>query len=387
MSRKRRRLSATTRVVVLLLVTSLVTGGVGVAAGWLIRSPAQVAAQAAPPQPSVITASVSEGSVKQEREFGGKVALGNTVALNPEPPAEVTMVMTEQTVPVGGTVEAGQVIVEVSDRPVIYLEGSVPLLRDLKLGDTGEDVVRLQEALAPWGAPYPNGIFGSATAEALRYMYAVIDYKAPEELVARKSELVFAPASTARVIAFGSSVGKTITAEKLTETPLISVTTRPLLVSTEVSEIVSQQLSLGKPVQVSGASIGNNIAGRVSNIGSATKTEDGGNKVTVQFNVDAEIAADQIDSLVNIKVLSEEKSVAGLLVPLPAIYTDADSKTFILRDAGEKPPTAEKGDEAKKPKKHQRVDVTVEETGGGFARITNAEGGIAKGDLVVVGAG
>jgi hypothetical protein len=47
----------------LVVATSLVAAAIGVAAGWFVRSPAQVAADVAPPAKSTLTAEVVEGPI------------------------------------------------------------------------------------------------------------------------------------------------------------------------------------------------------------------------------------------------------------------------------------------------------------------------------------
>jgi peptidoglycan hydrolase-like protein with peptidoglycan-binding domain len=72
----------------------------------------------------------------------------------------------------GAQLVEGQVVVEVSARPVFALQGSLPAYRDLKEGDEGEDVTQLQAALVRLGyMANADGHFGPATARAVRRLY------------------------------------------------------------------------------------------------------------------------------------------------------------------------------------------------------------------------
>jgi peptidoglycan hydrolase-like protein with peptidoglycan-binding domain len=76
----------------------------------------------------------------------------------------------------------GQVLVEVSGRPVFVLSGGLPPYRDLSLGDDGPDVAELQEALHRLG--YLAGIrrrgsLDQQTASAIAALYEDHGYRTP----------------------------------------------------------------------------------------------------------------------------------------------------------------------------------------------------------------
>jgi peptidoglycan hydrolase-like protein with peptidoglycan-binding domain len=88
------------------------------------------------------------------------------------------LVLTRRTLRPGDVVEVGSLLGEVSGRPVFALPDSVPLYRDLAIGVSGEDVRRLQEALAALGYldVKSSGYFGESTLKALRLMYRKSGY-------------------------------------------------------------------------------------------------------------------------------------------------------------------------------------------------------------------
>ncbi|MFH9728559.1 peptidoglycan-binding protein [Streptomyces sp. NPDC017254] len=83
----------------------------------------------------------------------------------------------------GDQVRAGRLLVEISGRPVIALQGAVPLYRDLKPGAQGSDVGRLQDALHRLGhatSPDNRGRFGEGTKSAVTALYDALGYEPVE---------------------------------------------------------------------------------------------------------------------------------------------------------------------------------------------------------------
>jgi peptidoglycan hydrolase-like protein with peptidoglycan-binding domain len=79
----------------------------------------------------------------------------------------------------GQSVRSGQVIAEVSGRPVIVLSGRFPAYRDIGDGDEGPDVRQLQQALrARYGTPV-TGRADHRTLADLRRLYRAIGYPVP----------------------------------------------------------------------------------------------------------------------------------------------------------------------------------------------------------------
>ncbi|MFJ2847531.1 peptidoglycan-binding protein [Streptomyces griseofuscus] len=87
--------------------------------------------------------------------------------------------MTKLNVRTGDTFRPGRSLLEVSGRPVIALQGTLPVYRDLKPGTEGNDVAQLQKALATTGHPVTGdrtGFFGPGTKSALNTLYHSIGY-------------------------------------------------------------------------------------------------------------------------------------------------------------------------------------------------------------------
>ncbi|MGW4032507.1 peptidoglycan-binding protein [Streptomyces sp. NPDC004838] len=155
-------------------------GGLG--ASLVIKSPAQVAADAKAPAQDALTAQVEHRVLVSSVITRGEVVAGQTVRVAPQiSPGEggSGAVVTKIAATARSTVGNGQVLLEVSGRPVFALRGKLPLYRDLRPGATGKDVTQLQRALRALGHATggdPDGTFGAGTKTALTAFYAAIGY-------------------------------------------------------------------------------------------------------------------------------------------------------------------------------------------------------------------
>ena len=153
---------------------------VGWAAARQIRSPAQVAADTAPPRAAAITVPVRRRSLSTQVIVRGTVRYGA-----PQPVVLATSgvkgAATKQTSsdivtqpPVkGAKLKKGDVVMTVDGRPVFALPGVVPMHRDLAPGDDGPDVGQLEQALAREGFdPGPvDGHYDAGTEAAVASFY------------------------------------------------------------------------------------------------------------------------------------------------------------------------------------------------------------------------
>lgn len=138
---------------------AILVGAVVLAAGggWLlasqIRSPAEVAAEAEPPEPSNITVEVVRTALSADVITRGDVVFDDPISLSlsgsfAQQPEQ--LVVTEA-VEVDTELAEGDVAVEVAGRPVFLLTGDIPMYRDLRPGASGDDVAQVEEALARMG--------------------------------------------------------------------------------------------------------------------------------------------------------------------------------------------------------------------------------------------
>ncbi|MCZ7528276.1 MAG: peptidoglycan-binding protein [Acidimicrobiia bacterium] len=154
---------------------AILVPAVAFALGRRVRSPEQAAAEARPPAPSLVTAPVEHRVLSQKLVFRGDVVAGTSIEIVP-PALEdgAAPVVSGVRKGAGDVVEEGEVVVVVSDRPVIALQGTVPMYRSLRPGSRGSDVEELQVALERLGYPVGGdtpGLLGRGTQQALTAMY------------------------------------------------------------------------------------------------------------------------------------------------------------------------------------------------------------------------
>ncbi|WP_282687150.1 MULTISPECIES: peptidoglycan-binding protein [unclassified Streptomyces] len=161
--------------------TAVLLSVAGVLAAQLIKSPAQAVADTAPPPPSVITAPVEQRILKDTVIIRGTVTSEQSIDVTPNVsgPDAGAPVVTRLPVKAKQSVKPGQLLLEVSGRPVIALQGSLPMYRDLKPGVSGDDVAQLQKGLAALGhrtTGDARGSFGTRTKEAVSALYEDLGY-------------------------------------------------------------------------------------------------------------------------------------------------------------------------------------------------------------------
>lgn len=156
----------------------------GLIATRFIKSPAQVAADTAPPRLAPLTAAVKNEVLHSTVVERGTITATSTHQITPLTPTQgaAAQILTGIRNAVGDAIKPGQVILEVSGRPLVALPGAVPVYRDMKPSDSGKDVTELQDALASLGKYHGGdqaGYFGAATKTAVTDFYTSIGYSTP----------------------------------------------------------------------------------------------------------------------------------------------------------------------------------------------------------------
>ncbi|MFJ2478296.1 peptidoglycan-binding protein [Streptomyces sp. NPDC087659] len=154
-----------------------VVGVGGWIAGAQMQSPADAAASHEPPVSGPVTVSVEKRKLTATVITQGAVEYGTPRAITPAGPvggadAEAAQLVTKQPKK-GARLEEGGVLMQISGRPVMVLEGKVPMYRTLGPGTSGDDVKQLQSALRRLGFD-PGGVTGDyrqGTAAAVARWY------------------------------------------------------------------------------------------------------------------------------------------------------------------------------------------------------------------------
>jgi hypothetical protein len=154
---------------------------IGWFAGQRIKSPAEIAAEQAPPEPSLITVPV------EKRELSQTLVVRGTARSNESSPLDAKstsgeLIITRLTKEAGEELDEGDVMIEVAGRPIFVLQGDLPVFRSLIPTLEGPDVRQLEEALVRLGHDpgEVDGVFDGATADAVEELYREAGYVAVE---------------------------------------------------------------------------------------------------------------------------------------------------------------------------------------------------------------
>jgi hypothetical protein len=168
----RRRLGAAVLATTAITIAAMATAS-------QLGSPADKAAETAPPPRSVLTAAVEKRVLTATVVVRGQVGAEQTVDVGGRDGTETPRIVTAVKVKYGDRVDHGQVLMELSGRPVLALRGDVPSYRDLRPGATGSDVAQLQAALASLGfvSDDRTGTYGTGTKRAVLGFYRSKGYE------------------------------------------------------------------------------------------------------------------------------------------------------------------------------------------------------------------
>jgi hypothetical protein len=162
------------RVVLAGLIAVVVLAGAGWVAAGQIKSPAQIAADTAPPTASLLTAQVERRSLSTEVIVRGTGRYGKPEAISlPSSSLKTSAQVISRIARPDQVLGERSIAMTVSGRPVFVLQGATPMHRDLGPGDSGEDVLQLERALQRAGhnPGAVDGRYDGATAGAVARLY------------------------------------------------------------------------------------------------------------------------------------------------------------------------------------------------------------------------
>jgi hypothetical protein len=162
------------RVIVAALIGVVVLAGGGWIAARQIKSPAQVAADTASPKASLVTAQVERRSLSTEVIVRGTGRYGKPQPISlPASSLKTSAQVISRIRKPDAVLHERSIAMTVSGRPVFVLRGETPMHRDIGPGDSGEDVLQLERALARfgYGPGAVDGNYDGSTAAAVAQMY------------------------------------------------------------------------------------------------------------------------------------------------------------------------------------------------------------------------
>ena len=357
-----------------LLVAMVVVVLVGLgtfAVSTFIRSPADRLASTAPPDPTLLTAPVKAGSLNNTKALTGRIVWPRLRTVVPILDPTQTSVVTGRPASVGRALGAGSVLSEISDRPVLVLLGQIPMLRNLRDGDQGDDVTRLQTALgeAGYGVSDATGKFGPSTAIALTRLYSDHGYTPPrmgddgKAVYAAKSELVFVPKLPATVVNLPYKLGDTVDGDGAIATLGIG---QPLVTATVDAALA---LKKGAAVEVAVKDRGQSWTGVVARVGPRRVPEGGSAVVNLTIRLKETVPGAYVGRAV--EITEKTQAASGLIVPISAVNSKSDGSLYVRIVKGER---------------ESVVAIKVLETAVGSARVAPASpGALKEGDEVALG--
>ncbi|MFV0427407.1 MAG: hypothetical protein ACK5KU_10290 [Beutenbergiaceae bacterium] len=171
------------RTIWVMVVVAVISLLAGIGVSQFIISPAQRAADAEPPDAGPVTVPVEMRQITTDITMRGDAVYDDATEVRIETgEIDGAAIVTGQVPEVGETVDVGNVLIEITGRPVLILPGELPVYRTLRIGSSGPDVAQLKAALLAQGISVGNAdsdVYDANTATAVQALYTAAGYPAP----------------------------------------------------------------------------------------------------------------------------------------------------------------------------------------------------------------
>ena len=374
-------------VIASVVVSSLVTW----VANEQIRSPAEVAARTAAPEPTPILVPVEEKVLvsnvvtRGTAHYRSPKRLSLTASLLKSSRQVVTSLPAR-----GARIGEGDVLLTVSGRPVFLLSGALPSYRDLGPGMSGPDVRQLELALQRAGLDpgRHDRVYDSATGAAVAALYrrhgfgpyvaddaALADLRPPEAALDASGragpgvqlpadEVVFAQGWGLQVSEVLATVGAS------PEGDLVTVTSSQVVVEGQLPVDQAKLVAPGTKVELDEPGLGLSTTGTVASVADRTGTN-GADAFHVAFRIAVQEAPPaMVGASVRVSVPVDSTGKAVLTIPVSALSLGPDGGSRVRRSVdGEL----------------SYVSVEPGLAADGFVAVTPTDGQLEAGDDVVIG--
>lgn len=311
--------------------------------GRQTRTPAQIAAHARPPAPSLITAPIQLTKPRAAFVFRATVVDDRREAVGyPDPSTGLAVVSTLEAA-VGSSISEGALLGSVSGQPVFVFSGAVPAYQTMSLGSSGVEVAELQAGLQAIGISTgedTSGHYGPGTAAAVNRFYVHYGLAPNTELVAGSSphrhpessatvplgEVTFVPTLPATVMHI-TTLGQKLATGK----PFATLGSGTLSLTTTINENTASLLRIGLVGRATSEQSDSSIAVRVIKIGTPRPAANpaAGPQVAVTFAPLNRAAATGLVGQ-NLAVhVSTGKTHLEWVVPVAALVTNADGHSSV----------------------------------------------------------
>ena len=310
-----------------------------------------------------VTAPVESRSASAMPPLQAVVTPPRTETVQPRDGGSVS-VLTASPPKVGQKIRAGDIVAEISGRPVLAFPRSVPLYRDLSVGDKGNDVRQLERTLAERGllGGQPSSRATERTRKAVNELLARAGHaKVPPGVVLPLADTVIIPDGA--TVTAAAEIGDRLDAEH----PLVTVETRGSVVTARADVLSVAFLEPGSSVTVTniqGASAEARVTSK-SAFQEATTDQPAGYDIVIAPPEGLEL---EVGDAVVISVASTGEP--QLAVPLSALRQDGDhTYVLVVPDAGQ-------------TTQPSRLDVVVDGQSDGYAILRGSS--LSVGTLVVL---
>lgn len=297
-----------------------------------------------------------------------------TEAAEQNPAAPERNVITRMIAANGNTLDPGDLLAEVSGRPIMAAPPGTPLYRDFIPGITGEDVRAVQQMLVGLGyAVNTDGVLNAPTIDAIAYWYAQLGYELPQNSTGQRSlpwkELLPLPSGELTVIATADG-GKLIGAD----TALMQVRRGNPVVQTSVNaaQVAKFRETPNVYVQFEGKSLEAEILS-IGDLETNADTNSSAHTITVACPPELVERAAEITT---VSVATAQPTAASFAVPITAISEDGKARFVRLvaaqNDTAQDNTAAADTTEGSAPP-GVRVDIEVLAIVGGWAAIAAHE--------------
>jgi peptidoglycan hydrolase-like protein with peptidoglycan-binding domain len=307
--RRRRR-----RLVWLTLGVLLIAGaGAGAWAWWAGNGtwPWTSSASTEPVAGPAATAVVELGSISATDSWDGTIDRGQPVTVTGSAEGIITRLVGQ-----GETVERGDELYRVNEQPVTLLYGTVPMFRDLGVGDGGVDVRQLEANLAKLGYTgfTVDDLYTSATAASVRAWQD--DIGAEQTGTVARGDVVFVP-DGGRVDVLWVDVGEAARPG----VAVLDITGSEQVVSLEVDVNDRDRFDVDTEVTVVLPG-GDEVAGTISKLAvvDVPSDEEGATESIAQVEIalDEQVGDDLVGATAEVIVAVEERTDV-LIVPVNAL--------------------------------------------------------------------
>jgi hypothetical protein len=332
---RRSRLARRRRVLLAVGVAAALLAVGGLIGASFVKSPQQLAADTAAPQPTVTTSPVVSQVLTSSVQMRGVVypstqydvyvsapsssssagAGGASSASSSAEASTGAVYISRLQVAAGDTIHNGEQLAELDGQPLFVLAGTVPAWRDLVPGESGPDVAELQDALGSLGyydGGDTAGYFGAATQDAVALYYEHLGYTPPSSGGVPAADVVFLPSLPATVVAVNGGAGQQ------PGQPFLELAARGSLALTgELPPAYAGQVKPGLTVSIYDEVTGIHATGTVANLGTATINVPTGTVVDVGSGAAAAAAASSSSSSSSSSASSSGSSSSGATTFIP----------------------------------------------------------------------